>query len=166
MKMKSLTLLITVLILFIACEEDGEEATPHQIVGEWTKTSMTLSVDIDGMDSFDWFKVVLLYNDTDATNAEAVMVNGYSATLPGSTLEFKADNTYSSDLNGSSGSGDYAVADDQILFSGNAGSIIMNIDQLSNSNLALSWVIRFLDDVDDDGIFDAVDVSVSMQFDR
>ena len=142
----NLLFLVLMIFAFSSCSKD-DEINADDIIGEWTISSSSMNMTIDGVDVIQFLK-----NEFELTQAEAEeMYNDYFFYEITGTCEFKNDGTYNSNIEGEIDNGTWEINGNKLTMDkDDPDEMIMDINTLTSSKLVVTSTETDVQDIDQD----------------
>ncbi|MDN4165881.1 DUF4923 family protein [Cytophagales bacterium LB-30] len=153
---------------FSACNNDEEKETAANaaLVGTWEESATTFEYTINDQSLVDYLVDELDLSEAEAEAYANLLEDVYGELLMSDlTVTFNSNNTYSSTVDGETGTGTYALSADKKTITLDAGTqdeSVMSVKSLTATQMVVAQELGFQDDLNEDGTDEDILVSVEM----
>jgi hypothetical protein len=166
LKLRNLFLVLMTGIILSACTKD--EAAKVDLVGTWTAGTPTITIMIGTKTLMQYFTDVLGLSPTEAAQYNNLFTTGIQEGFTG-TIQFKSDNTFTTNMGGEPDSGTWSLSDDgNKLTVDPATDVPMTFDiiELTANKLRFKMVESSSDDLNGDEIPETMTITIELSFTR
>ena len=157
---------------FSACNNDDEKenAANAALVGTWEESATTLEYTINDQSLLDYLVDELEMSEEEAEAYATLLEDIYGELLMSElTVTFNSNNTYSSTVDGETGTGTYTLSADKKTITLDAGTqdeSLMSVKSLTATQMVVAQELGFQDDLNEDGTDEDILVSVEMTLNK
>ena len=164
LKLRNFILIIITGLIFTACSKDS---TPEEdLIGTWTVESATFTAMIGSKTLTQYFIDEMGLTAVEAQQFTAIFNAMMEQTFTG-TIQFKSDNTYTSNLGGDADNGTWSLTVDGktlTIDSSTDDPITLDIIELTSEKCKLEMLQSISEDLNDDGTPETITVTINATF--
>jgi hypothetical protein len=169
MKLRSLNSLAFLLVLFAgisvsSCKKDSKQT--DNLIGTWTAGTPSYTVMVGTKTLTQYYTDVVGLSAAEALQATTLVNLALVQTFTG-TIQFKSDNTYTSNLGGTADTGTWSLSSDAKTLTITPVSdtpVAITINSLTSSKLTGTFTDTEQEDLNNDGVNETLTISVTMSF--
>lgn len=161
-----LFLILSSIVILSSCKKDDEEDPAANLVGTWNSGDATFTAMINDKTMTQYFIDVMQSSQADAQLSTNLFYFILQQAFTG-TIQFKADDTYTSTLGGDTENGTWSLSVDGTKLTRTPTGMtpmVVDVVMLTATTLKVHWVESFLDDVNEDDIDETVTATIDLTF--
>lgn len=161
--------LISVFFIFLSCgNNDDENPQEKSIVGTWTYSSSDYDATINGQSYLSFLMENFDISEWEAQALADVFFLQETENFVGTTLTFHADGTYVlRDKTSEEETGTYSLQNNETQLTLNpdeGDSLVLNVTEFTTSTLTLAFSVEEMEDINEDGDEETLEISLEMSF--